>query len=354
MLDEKIVTLLAEEGKKYKETGEAIASHGRCLVFLPKGVQPGKKVRVRLEGIKEDSRGRMMYRGIPAPDIIEERWKDNGDGTASRVKITIDWLLQESEVGVVETRKLETREGAPMPVRPNLRIIWGGDLDSTQVEKKERQCMPLETERVSNGSLVWVQTGERIEEAGTKFFPAIRLEPGGRFIFGDNPHFLEVNYAPEMEVVPGFFYQEGRSELFISEEGTWGEIPAWVQAEFLARFPVCACGRKRRDAQDSSHGSYTKCQLCMAEEKCGRCGQQLNFVKLINGRVVCPICEPYEAAEQLIAAHFTSEHRQAIAEEAKKLLQGQALDAELGWTALVAGLGHISSDRARNLVLGWW
>ena len=70
MADELVVTLLAEEGKKFVETGEAIASHGRSLVFLPKGAEPGKQVRVRLQEIKEQSNDREVK------DVMEQSLKE--------------------------------------------------------------------------------------------------------------------------------------------------------------------------------------------------------------------------------------------------------------------------------------
>src|SRR3990167_11066010 len=96
MAEEQIQTLEATQGKN---PSEAIASYGRSIVFLPSGVKPGQTVRARLQEIKPDSRGRMMYRAIPAPVEYSERWKDNGDGAASRVTIATDWLGKTREGG---------------------------------------------------------------------------------------------------------------------------------------------------------------------------------------------------------------------------------------------------------------
>lgn len=50
----KVVTLLAEKGKKWEETQECVASHKGCIVFLPKVVRPGDIVRTLLSPILEE------------------------------------------------------------------------------------------------------------------------------------------------------------------------------------------------------------------------------------------------------------------------------------------------------------
>lgn len=50
----KVMTLLAEKGKKWEETQECIASHNGCIVFLPKVVRPGDIVRILLSPILEE------------------------------------------------------------------------------------------------------------------------------------------------------------------------------------------------------------------------------------------------------------------------------------------------------------
>ena len=74
-------------------------------------------------------------------------------------------------------------------------------------------------------------------------------------------------------------------------------MPKWWQQEWEARYPVCACGRQRRDAQVAD--MYGKCELCRKEETCVRCSKKTT-VKNLSGRLVCIDCEPYESAEQLI------------------------------------------------------
>lgn len=69
MTDDIVVTLRAERGAKYDETGQCIASYNRSIVFLPRSVQPDEMIRVRLihlEG-KVDKKGRAMYRAEYAP-----------------------------------------------------------------------------------------------------------------------------------------------------------------------------------------------------------------------------------------------------------------------------------------------
>src|SRR3989344_198600 len=111
--DGKVVTLQVQEGNK---PGQPIGSYSPSrrsfyLVFLPGNAPVGKEVKIRLVDTgKQDKRGSALFRGEPAPVEYTERWKDNGDRTATRDTISTDWLGVQAEEGEVETRKLETRE----------------------------------------------------------------------------------------------------------------------------------------------------------------------------------------------------------------------------------------------------
>ncbi len=75
----KVMTLLAEKGKKWEETQECIASHEGSIVFLPRDVRAGDVVRVKLLPIegKIDARGKVMYRAAHSPiplDADTLRW----------------------------------------------------------------------------------------------------------------------------------------------------------------------------------------------------------------------------------------------------------------------------------------
>lgn len=352
MTEKLVETLLAERGQRYDETGEAIASYGRCIVFLPKEVELDQRVRVELQEIREDRRGRMMYRGIPAPVEYTERWKDNEDGTASRVKIAIDWLLQESEVEVIETRSFEDREGRET-WHADLQLTWGTDLESTFVEDYPYTVTALEREVVKDGELSWGKTGERRDDQVTSRSQVSQVEvyEGSRWY----SHRLDLTYQDELEIqVKVQFDQHQIKSLTSSPQHfwlTWGDLPTWFQDELASHYPVCSCGRQRRDTQ--AEDGYAKCELCRSEEVCVRCGKQAK-VTVINSRLVCEDCQPYEEQEQLVAAHFTGEHRQTIANEARKLLAGQALEGELGEKVLEAGLGYVSSDYTRGQILSRW
>lgn len=68
----KVVTLLAEKGKKWEETQQCISSHEGSIVFLPRGITAGEVVRVELCPISEklDTRGKVMYGAKFAPIIL--------------------------------------------------------------------------------------------------------------------------------------------------------------------------------------------------------------------------------------------------------------------------------------------
>lgn len=346
MAEERIETLVAEKGSKYEEDGQAIASTERSIVFMPKGVEPDESYRVRLHEIREDSRGRMMYRATPADIEYTERWKDNSDGTASNITIAISWTLEESEVGTVETKKLETREGTPHS-RDDRQVKWGKDFASSQVEVVKVNIIPLEAEQVSNGKLVWSKTSEREEKEAPVFFPISKVEVNSGQWRREK---LNVNYDNSSSI-EGNIYFHSDSDHWFSFSSTWGEMPEWWTKEQEARYPVCSCGRQRRDTQVED--GYAKCELCRAEETCVRCGKQAK-VKNFSGRLVCDDCQHYEEQEQLIHQYLPQAYLTQITDEAKKLLTGQALEGELGLAVLKAGLGHISSESTRDRILQNW
>lgn len=69
MAERIVLTLRAERGGKYDETGQCISSWNRSIVFLPRSAKPDEVVRVWLIPIegKVDKSGRVMYRTEFAP-----------------------------------------------------------------------------------------------------------------------------------------------------------------------------------------------------------------------------------------------------------------------------------------------
>ena len=353
-VNQEVVTLEAKQGQKWEDTGEAIATHdGVHIVFLPKGAQPGQEVRVTLEPIREDKRGRMMYRGRPAPVTYTERWQDRGDGTASKVTVQTDWLGNEQvwDEGA-ETRKLERRDGRTR-TQSNYFLVWGSDLATTVLEDRQVRLVTEEAEEVRNGEVVWVKTGEREEPLPVVTYPPTRL---GTYFQYWEPTRLE--YPAHLKLSVQVFYMKPRAtepgeyETFESVGFEWEALPGWFRAEVEARYPVCSCGRQRRDAEVAD--GYTKCELCRAEDTCERCGKQPTRVTVVAGQLVCTACKPYGEQEELISSHLSAEQRQAIAEEAGRLQAGQALGTEAGMAVLEAGLGHVSFAHDRRTLTNRW
>lgn len=351
MADEVIVvTLTAEAGQKWdeqKKTG-AIGNHSSGigkrsrlhLVFMPDGVAPGQTVRIRLREIKLDRGGNMMYRGEPAPVEYTERWKDNGDGTASRVTISTNWLLGELEEGVLETRALATRDGTPS-IRSDFQVVWGQDMASSTIEDRQIQTIPLEKERVEGGNLVWGKISEREETLPIQAHPLKKVEPNWE---GDWPKTaFDVRYNPDWKIVAYTFPGMVKT--------TFGAMPRWWQVEQEARYAVCVCGRRRRDVQVDD--GYGKCELCRAEEHCVRCNKQTN-VTLIGGNLVCDACKPLEEMEQLIARMLTADHKSAIAAEARRLLAGEVFAKAEAMVILGAILDHLTATWIRDDLLRKW
>lgn len=353
--EERIVTLLAEKGKRFEEDGQAIASHGRSIVFLPKGVQPETEVRVRLQELREDSRGRMMYRGVPSPVEYTERWKDNGDGTASRVKIAIDWKLEENEVEALETRPLESREEGPTS-QDRFSLQWGADLASTFVEKVEVKVYPIMTEYVhTDGKVFWKRTGSREESGPPELLPVTKVEALAGWIASREWHTnrFAIQWEPSRPVEVTVHFADNSTV----HATTFGQMPEWWQKEQEARYSLCSCGRQRRDVQVSD--GYAKCELCRAEETCVRCGKQAK-VAVINGRLVCNSCQPFEEAEREIAQLLPSALLEKVAAEARRLAAGNALAGPEGEVVLRAMVSGIEPDWRREEILkkytgyGWY
>ena len=350
MADKVIVSLQAKAGKN---PGEAIASHGRSIVFLPRGVEADKWVRVELHELdKQDGHGRMMYRGVPAPVEYTERWRDNGDGMASRVTIATDWLGKTSEEGVVETRVLETRE---YPERATSRtdrvVVWGADLASSAVLKEEVSKIPTLGEYVtSDGTVSLKVVSAREERSAPENLPILRVKVSvGGWVGDFDAKKLEVAYEDSWTLTADCYHTDTD---YVRENSVWGKLPTWLQAEVQSQYPVCVCGRKRRNPLAISDG-YGKCELCRNEETCVRCSKK-SRVSNLAGRLVCDKCQPYESAEQLIETTLPRESRKAIAVEAKKLCAGQALPQEAGEAILKATLDHVTDQwRKDNLVQKW-
>jgi hypothetical protein len=226
MAEELIQTLEAHEGRN---EGEAIASYGRSIVFLPKGVEPGKNVRVKLLQLREDSRGRMMYRGVPASDEYSESWKENSDGTASRVTIATDWLGVPSEMGVVETRPLNKREGSPS-IQSNLKVVWGNDLANSVIEDSQVRLIPLEEERIENGQLVWRKYSERQEPMASVNYPATKVETDSWCDWYRNRLQAAYEATIAVKVTVGFKKPDSSWEQSCSLATTWAEMPKWWRA----------------------------------------------------------------------------------------------------------------------------
>lgn len=349
MSEKLIVTLEAKAGKN---SGEAIGTYQRYhLVFLPRGIEIDKEYRVELQEIKDDSRGRMMYRGVSAPDEYSESWKDNGDGTGSRVTITTDWKGNKSEVGVMETRPYQKREGSPS-TQSNLKVFWGNDLADSVIENSQIRLIPLEEEKVEKSQLVWQKYSERQEPQASVNYPVKGIEIDNWCDWYRNR--LVATYDPNLAVKVTLKFNKSDSswDQSTSLSATWAEMPKWWQTEQEVKFPVCACGRNRYDANNSD--GYAKCEKCREEEHCVRCGKQAK-VKNLSGRLVCADCETYESQEQMINRLVPDETRQNLAEEAKRMLKGEAVQGEAGEGEIILKsiASHIEDGSKDSIISKW-
>ncbi len=352
-----IVTLETREGKN---PGEAVASYERSIVFLSAGPKPGQRVRVTLEEIttKKDSRGRTMYRGKPAPVEYTERWKDLGNDVIGQVAIATDWLFNESEEGVRDERPIATRDGRPT-IKSSFKMVWGANAASSVLGEHQVKVTPLEREKVTyKGELEWEKTGEREEILPVVTHQVTKLAVLDR---GDwYYHRFDPMYEAAWKAVLSVSYVT-TYETAQTIEVTWGDLPAWYQTELGALYPLCSCGRKRRDAQ--VWDGYPKCETCRHEETCGRCGKVCSgwgtfsegtWPWWTGGRMVCGDCFRYEKAEQLIAQKLPVERREELAEMAKSLLAVDPLSREAGEVILGSTMDHIASEWDRKRLVREW
>lgn len=344
-LDGTIVALQVEEGNK---PGQPIGSYRRHIVFLPAKAPVGKEVKVKLTDTgRKDRNERAIYRGVPAPPEEVFRYKDNGDSTLTISLVTRDWLGSET-VGVEEKRPFALRESAPQSRRsPSLH--WGTDLASSLVEETEVLDFFQEVEYLTSGRIDWKRTGQRRTETGSSIMhPLIEILVRG--CEWDNKKLSAVwEDSWRVNVRACYDPKSVAIETFSEYALTWGEFPAWFRAEQEVLYPLCSCGRQRRDVKAVNDG-YGKCELCRVEENCERCGKQTK-VAAINGHLVCDNCKPYEETEQLIVKSLSMTEKERIATEAKKLLAGQAMLGSDGEVVLRATADHITSDWRKDSFL---
>lgn len=349
-----ITEIKVKRGKNYDEDGEIIGTYNRRhIVFFPKKtygeVEPGSKVRVKIIPTGNTDRcNNMMYRAEPADTEYTNKWKDNGDGTASLVTISENWKLETAQEGVVETKQLEKRENADRAyTESEYDLFWGESVDDSMVVESAVEVTPVEQEVVKDGKLKWEQVDEKRKTQEDQLRPIEEVKPKKRGEWWR--HRLEAEYSDELEVRLQTKYRQGDTEQTLRHSESWSELPDWLQSQLA--LPLCDCGRKRRDPQ--LEDGYSHCKLCRSEETCERCGEQTE-ITVIGDRMVCNDCESYERQEQLITDLLDEEDLQAIADEAARLRQANAVEGEAGEKILESGLNHINSDYTRDRILKRW
>ena len=361
-----IVTLLVQEGNK---PGQPIGSYTvgkrmHHLVFLPSNAPVGKEVRVRLVDTgRKDIRGNALYRGVPVQIEYSNRWKDNGDGTGSKVTIAKNWLLQEWEEG--ECEKKELVANSPRPDRATKivrhKVDFGTSLATATVLEETVVSTPLMDERVGNtqpGGLIWVEIGKSEVVEKSDLFAIFRLcEVNSQLRHFRAGEPLRLVWGDDWSFQVGVLFTRVGSEAGANESFKWRELPAWVQAQFQADWPICSCGRERVVlAQGLKTDEYPKCSKCRSEAHCDRCNKAGSIERLsfLSGRLVCQSCLPYEKADQLISQQCTPAHKAKVIADAEKLLLGQAMPAELGFLVLKSGLGHVAEGWNKEQILNRW
>lgn len=164
---------------------------------------------------------------------------------------------------------------------------------------------------------------EEAEEGECETRPVLKTKVwAGEF----ESHRLDPSYQDSWSLTTDAYYTETD---YVRNTTVWGGLPLWLRQETEALRPVCVCGRQRVDTPNISDG-YAKCELCRGEEECDLCGRENTRVKIFEGRRICSACE--QMAEQVKQAEqkLDPAARQAVADEARRLLAGKALPREAG------------------------
>lgn len=344
-----VVELEVEEGNK---PNQPIGSYrpGRrtsYLVFLPPNTTVGKTVRVKLVDTgKTDRGGNSLYRGVADEDQKIERWRDNGDGTASKVVYVRDWLLEEKEFAVDETHKLETQVSTVYRSSINGVMVWGTDLTSSVFMEEEVKRYIINTEKVVSGSIEWKESGEQPIPQPTTDHPITQLSDFSGSWFTKK---LEAVWNPDSEVSFSAYYNGGYYSRH-SFTFKYSVMPEWWRKETESNYPLCSCGRNRINTL--SDDKYPKCETCRKEDICVRCNHKTT-VKNLAGRFICSVCEPYEATEQMIRQKVSLDRLKILASEATRLATGQFLPEELGMQILTALVGDFDEYARQKMIEKW-
>lgn len=264
-MERQVVTLLAEAGRQWDEKKEAIGTHGRSIVFLPRGVNPGEKVRVELEEVRADARGRMMYRGRPAPVQSVERWVER-DGKIERIELSVDWKFQETELRVLESRPIVRRDGEAHKSSTFV-VDWGMSLQTARVTVTTKTEIHELEERIEVSYAAPYQKTMARRDGGTvtETFAVEGIEPirSGYCEANDwRYNRLRAEYVGEPELYVRFkLAYDGDKSMETPSAIKWPDLPVWVQDYLSALNPVCGCGRERVDAASTQ----TVCSFCRRE-----------------------------------------------------------------------------------------
>ncbi len=366
MSDELIVTLEVCEGNK---PGEPVGFYGSkkssSIVFLPKSAPLGTKVRIRLETIQNghgnerlDRAGKVMYRGEPAPDEVVEQWYEES-GVLAKFEVTLDWqhpfdASKAVDPTVARVRELERRPIAERQAaaiqRQTPALVFGSDWASSTIEVTTTETIPIEAEAAVNGQRTWKKVREEPGSVTTTPNPITSWSVvGGTW----QSNRLTPVYDPTWTITIRAQYQSSQGwETSHDHATTWSELPAWLQQELTAQYPLCGCGRHRIDQTQAA--GYTRCEQCRTEAVCDQCGKVTGKVTPVGTHVVCDGCQPYVVAEDLLMLHLTQAHRQQLAVEASALLGGDHYDREAGEVLLRATADHLTDDRRRKTLSEKW
>lgn len=265
-----------------------------------------------------------------------------------KVSIRRNWCFAEVRRETLEERALATRDGASWETSEYALFLEATLADSFVIESKVR-IVPEERETVKNCQLLWEKISDRREPVADVQYPVTEVIADSRGGWYNSR--LEAVYSADAAVVLSATYQKPDSTTSKQAQNVeWGKLPAWLQDQLVAPYPLCTCGRKRIEEQADG---YAKCELCRAEETCERCGKQ-GKISVIYGKLICDVCQPKAKLELMIDELLDLGKRQAIAREAHALRMGQSFNGAEGIAVLGLALDHISSNSTRDNLFRKW
>lgn len=275
----------------------------------------------------------------PAAPVYLERYVAKDEETAVRQQIRVEYdgtekVLSETEIKLKEERVwdqstswspklVETVEGwwivetltsYDRLFREQVTETYDTDVNGKKVTRIERRMVssdPYETQRRYMPSRMWAEM--RSWHSGDPSQDDLGTIDLKTYYTGFRVRATAIN-ADGKEVTAGIWDNQ-RGDML-----SWNQVLPGLRLDYEVRWPVCECGRMRREAL-----KHERCYKCRAYRPCSRCGKEtyVGEDKPQDMIVLCSNCKITADRVARVRVYFTVEVCQRIAAEAQSLLAGQ-------------------------------